>query len=76
MKSLVIVLLCALTIAHPKVSQEERQIVVAILTQPKSSLNSNFSQDEYVLDINRQYIEASGAVAVPLYYDISDEDLF
>ena len=55
----------------------QRQIVIAILTQPKSDLNNaTFTYDQYVLEINRLYIESSGAVAVPLYYDIKDEALY
>lgn len=79
MKSL-LVLLCSIALsvsAHEKASPSDRRIVIAIMTQPKSTLNNaTFTEDEYVLDINRQYIEASGAEAVPLYYDISDKALY
>ncbi len=38
--------------------------------------NATFSHDQYVLEINRAFIEVTGAVAVPIYYDISDEKLY
>ena len=55
------------------------KIKIGILTQP---INANLPKDEqgpdqYILDINRQFIELSGvAEAVPLRYDlVTDSDL-
>ena len=47
------------------------------MTQPISDRNrGNFTEDHYILQVNRMIVELSGAVAVPIYYDMNDTDLY
>ena len=51
---------------------DEKPVVIGILTQPISSRNhGNFPEAQYILEINREYIETSGMVkAIPIHFDI------
>jgi len=53
-------------------------VVIGILSQPKSKLNLNdFPTDQYILEINREFIESSGMVrAMPIHYDTPEDALY
>ncbi|CDW74539.1 glutamine amidotransferase class-i family protein [Stylonychia lemnae] len=43
----------------------------------RSNSNKNFPEEQYILETNQLFIEDSGGVtAVPIYYDITDRDLY
>ena len=47
------------------------------MTQPKSWGNRRiFEYDEFVLDVNRDFMESSDAIAVPIRYNLPDEELY
>ena len=44
-----------------------------MLTQPKSERNQNtFTEPQYVLEVNKNFIEVGGSIAIPLQYDLND----
>lgn len=51
---------------------DDKPVVIGILTQPISSKNhGNFPEVQYILEINKEFIETSGMVkAIPIHYDI------
>lgn len=57
---------------------EDRPVLIGILTQPKSGLNQNsFSGEQYILEVNRAFVETSGMVkAVPIKYDLAEDELY
>eukprot|EP00347_Sterkiella_histriomuscorum_P007669 403348028 len=47
-----------------------------VLSQPVSKANlAGFQNDQYILDVNREFIELGGSCAIPINYDISREEL-
>jgi len=57
---------------------DDKPIVIGILTQPKSAKNiKDFPTEQYILEINREFIESSGMVrAMPIHYDTPEEVLY
>ncbi|CDW89591.1 gamma-glutamyl hydrolase 1 [Stylonychia lemnae] len=50
--------------------------VIGILTQPVSAGNRQNSEfDQYILDVNREFVELSGSCAVPIRYDLPENEL-
>ena len=50
--------------------------VIGIMTQPVSAGNrQNPEYDQYILDVNREFVERSGSCAVPIRYDLNEKDL-
>ena len=56
---------------------DDKPIVIGILSQPKSSKNlKDFPTDQYILEINREFIESSGMIrAMPIHYDTPENVL-
>ena len=57
---------------------DDKPIVIGIMTQPKSSKNiKDFPTEQYILEINREFIESSGMVrAMPIHYDTPENVLY
>jgi hypothetical protein len=55
----------------------EKPVVIGIMSQPRSQRNINeFPTDQYILEINREFIESSGMVrAIPIHYDTPEDVL-
>ena len=56
----------------------DKPVVIGILTQPVSKLDQgNFPEAQYILEINREYVETSGMVkAIPIHYDMPADQLY
>ncbi len=56
---------------------EDKPILMGVLTQPKSKYNQDTVPEiDYVLSVNREFLEASGMVkAVPIHFEIPEDDL-
>jgi hypothetical protein len=51
--------------------------VIGILTQPVADKNKPyFPYEQYVLDINKDFVQWGGSYAVPVPFDISDDELY
>ena len=50
--------------------------VIGILTQPvRDSVKSKFPFDEYILEVNHQFMGLHGAKTIPIRYNLPEKDL-
>ena len=50
---------------------------MGIVTQPHSPRNEGFfPMDEYILDVNREFMEYHGSIAVPIRYNLPEAELY
>jgi len=56
---------------------ETSQLKIGIVTMPVLPQKQHlFQSKEYILDINRHFIQLSGATAVPVHYNTEEEQLY
>jgi gamma-glutamyl hydrolase len=51
--------------------------VIGVLTQPVvDDKKDHFHYDQYVLEANKDFVQMGGSYAVPIRYDLGDQDLY